>query len=77
MQGVPNRFTLYVVEIPEVVLVWYGAWEDIPQYPLLQVIMGNLYLLGETPSCCPGFKWCATTDSCIPAIVDCGDPLPL
>ena len=75
--GVPNRFTLQVIEIPEIVIVWYGEWQDVPPHPLLHVIQGDLYLLDEVSTCCPGFKWCATLGSCIPEIVKCDDPLPV
>jgi hypothetical protein len=74
--GLPNHWTLSVVEIPEIVLEWYGTWQDVPPYPSLQVITGDLTLFKEQCSCCPGFHWCPTTNSCIPVLVDCQDPLP-
>ena len=74
--GAPSLWEFFIVEIPQVTLVWSGQWEDIPSFPSLKVIMGNLALSSETLSCCPGFQWCATTQSCIPLEVTCQDPIP-
>ena len=77
--GVRNQWTLFIVEMPEVELIWYGVWWDIPAhlYPSLHVIMGNLAQVAEARHCCPGFKWCATTNSCIPLSVECDSPFPV
>ena len=74
--GEPNSWELVVVEVPEVSLRWYGRWEDIPPFPSLTVIMGDLAPAGHTTQCCPGYKWCQTTESCIPFAVDCQDQVP-
>lgn len=76
-QGVPNRWEFVIVEVPDVFLVWYGEWEDMPPFPSLTVIMGDLAPAGHQTSCCPGFKWCPTTQSCIPLQVNCPDPVPV
>jgi hypothetical protein len=76
IQGAPNQWEFSIIEVPEVTLVWFGEWEDMPAFPSLTVIMSNLALAGQTSSCCPGFQWCATTQSCIPLDVDCQDPIP-
>ncbi len=75
--GGPSRWELFIVEVPEVSLIWYGKWEDIPPYPSLTVIMGDRVLAGWTRQCCPGYKWCNTTQSCIPLNVNCQDPVPV
>jgi hypothetical protein len=77
LDGVPTRWEFFVVEIPEVALLWFGEWEDMPAFPSLTVIMGNLALAGHQTSCCPGFQWCPTTQSCIPLQVNCQDPIPI
>jgi hypothetical protein len=75
IDGEPNRWEFYVIEVPEVAMLWYGTWEDIPAFPSLTVVMGSLSMSGQTHSCCSGFQWCATTQSCIPLQVDCQDPI--
>lgn len=74
----PNEWNLFISGIPEVALVWYGAWEDIPAhlYPSLHVFMGSLYLVTEQFDCCPGYKYCAITNSCLPDGVECKIPDP-
>jgi hypothetical protein len=74
--GEQNHWTFYIVEMPEVLLEWYGYWEDIPSYPSLHVFTGDLNLYNEEYNCCPGFKWCRNTNSCISKKVDCQDPVP-
>lgn len=74
--GVPPTWEFYIVEVPEVSLVWSGNWEDIPPYPSLQVVMGDLKLAAHEYQCCSGFQWCPTTQSCIPLSVPCQDPIP-
>jgi hypothetical protein len=73
--GVPNQWEFSIVEVPEVSLVWFGAWEDMPDVPSLTII-GGLVLSGQQTLCCAGFKWCPTTQSCIPLQVECQDPIP-
>lgn len=76
--GVPSFFRLFIASIPDVVLAWYGTWDDIPSYPSLHVFKGLLYLVDEGFSCCPGFQWCITTNSCIPLTVKCEEePSPV
>jgi hypothetical protein len=75
--GVPNHWFLFVVELPEVQLEWYGTWDDIPPYPSLHVITGDLVQVHEGCTCCPGFKWCTTTGSCIDVTIECQDPVPV
>jgi hypothetical protein len=72
--GEPNSWEFFIVEMPEVSLHWYGTWEDMPAYPSLQVFGHGL--IDERWDCCGGFKWCATTQSCIPNQVPCKDPVP-
>jgi len=74
--GAPNQWVFSIVEVPEVTLVWFGEWEDMPAFPSLTVIMGDLALAGQQTSCCPGFQWCSTTQSCISLQVTCQDPIP-
>jgi hypothetical protein len=74
--GEPSRWDFFIVEVPEVSLVWFGNWNDMPAYPSLQVTMGDLVLAEQHFSCCSGFKWCPTTQSCIPFSVPCQDPVP-
>jgi hypothetical protein len=73
----PSRWEFFIVEMPEVSLVWFGMWQDIAAYPSLWVTMGNL-VLASTPQqlCCAGYYWCPTTMSCIPNRVDCVDRQP-
>ena len=74
--GTPNFWQLAIVEMPQVSLSWYGYWEDIPSYPSLNVIMGDLVMFHQSVQCCPGFKFCPTTMSCIPNAVPCLDNVP-
>ena len=76
LEGMPNKWKFFIVEVPEVALIWFGEWTDMPAAPSLTVIMGDLVLAGYERFCCPGFQWCPTTQSCIPLQVDCQDPLP-
>lgn len=69
----PSRWTL-VVPVADLILIWDGLWEDLPPYPNLQVIMGDLYLRDEAWLCCPGYVWCSTTNACIPVQVPCQGP---
>lgn len=75
-EGVTNQWEFFIVEVPEVALVWFGEWEDMPPFPSLTVIMGDLAPAGQETTCCGGFHWCPTTQSCIPTEVDCQDPIP-
>lgn len=75
--NIPNSWFLYIVEMPQVWLRWYGLWNDIPSYPSLQVIMGTLAMFGQSHSCCPGYKYCPPTGSCIPLQVKCMDTFPV
>jgi hypothetical protein len=76
IDGLPNFWRLWIIEMPQVALSWYGHWEDIPSYPALTVIMGDLMMFDNYPTCCPGFKWCPTTMSCIPNSINCQDNIP-
>jgi hypothetical protein len=73
---VPTSWLLYIVEIPQVFLSWYGLWNDIPPYPSLQVIMGTLALFDQSHLCCPGYQYCPPTGSCIPLQIKCQDTFP-
>ena len=75
ISGVPNQWEFSIVEVPEVTLLWFGEWEDMPDVPSLTVI-GGLVLAGQQTFCCAGFKWCPTTQSCIPQQLDCQEPIP-
>jgi len=79
MQGVPPLWRLFVTSIPDLELAWYGAWEDIPSYPNLTVIMGDLHLVNEVSLCCPGYRWCTATQSCIDVSIniDCDEISPV
>lgn len=71
-----NQWTLAIPGIPGAALVWHGLWTDQPTLPNLTVLKNSLVLIDSQPACCPGFKWCATTQSCIPLQLDCGDSVP-
>lgn len=71
--GVPNSWEFFIVEMPEVHLQWFGFWEDIPAYPSLHVIMGTLTQVDEATACCPGYKLCPATQSCIDISINCND----
>jgi hypothetical protein len=76
--NVPNHWTLYIGEIPEVTLSWYGLWSDIPPYPSLRLFPAlPLTFFSETHGCCPGFNYCPPLEACIPLNVKCQDPFPL
>ena len=75
--GVPNRWEFAIVEVPEVQMIWYGEWLDQPSFPNLTVIKGDLALAGVSRQCCAGYKWCPTTQSCIPQQVNCDTPVPV
>jgi hypothetical protein len=69
--GVPTLWTFGIVSMPQVTLVWFGTWHDIPThlYPSLHVLPDSLQLLSAQLLCCPGFKKCAGT--CVPLNVNC------
>jgi hypothetical protein len=75
--GEPNRWEFFIVEVPEVSMIWYGQWLDQPSLPNLTVIKGDLALAGVSRQCCGGYKWCPTTHSCIPLQVNCQTPVPV
>ena len=75
--GEANRWEFWIVEVPEVSMVWYGQWLDQPTLPNLTVIKGDLAPAGVTRQCCAGYKWCPTTQSCIPNTVTCQQPTPV
>lgn len=74
--GAPNRWEFVIVEMPQVGMVWDGEWLDQPTLPNLTVIKGDLQMFNLSTSCCPGAKWCPTTQSCIPNQVNCGGTTP-
>ena len=76
LDGIPNFWRLWIIEMPEVTLSWYGNWEDIPSYPSLTVLTNNLGLFYQYSTCCAGYKWCPTTMSCIPTATNCQDNVP-
>jgi hypothetical protein len=76
ISGIPNSWDMFVYGIPEVNLSWYGHWEDIPPYPLLNVIMGDLVLFYHTFDCCSGFSYCLSTQSCKPLGMCSDNPVP-
>lgn len=76
LEGELNRWEFSIVEMPEVSLVWWGGWKDMPAFPSLYVTT-DLVLTGQPETyCCGGFKWCATTGSCIPDGVPCMEAMP-
>ena len=50
IDGAPATWEFSIVEVPEVSLLWFGYWEDMPAYPSLQVIMGDLVPAGPPTS---------------------------
>ena len=76
VQGVPSFWRLAIVEMPDAGATWYGTWEDIPSVPSLTVIGGTPSLFDAPSFCCPGFMYCSTTMSCIPATLPCQDAEP-
>jgi hypothetical protein len=76
--NIPTNWTLTVGEIPEIFLSWYGLWSDMPPYPNLRLFPGStLTFFRETHGCCPGFKTCPPTDSCVPLQIPCPDGFPV
>ena len=76
IDNVPNQWEFFIADIPQVGMIWFGTWEDIPSFPSLTVVMGSLAQSSQTSQCCAGFQWCPTTQSCIPLQVTCQDPVP-
>ena len=74
--GMPSKWEFSIGEVPEVTLAWFGEWADMPDVPSLTVIGGLVLHEQSQPLCCPGFKWCPTTQSCISLHIDCQDPIP-
>lgn len=77
IDGELNRWEFFIVEVPEVSMVWYGQWLDQPSFANLTVIKGDLALAGASRHCCGGYKWCPTTQSCIPLQINCDTPVPV
>ncbi len=75
--GVPSFWEMMVYGIPEVYLSWYGNWQDIPPYPSLQVIMGDLVMFDQSFDCCAGFSYCLSTQSCVPLGLCNENPVPI
>jgi hypothetical protein len=75
IDGDPNRWEL-VIGSPQVSLLWFGKLEDMPALPSLTVYTGTLALSSQSYTCCSGFKWCSTTNSCIPLQVSCQGESP-
>ena len=76
ISGASSLWQLAIVEMPEVGVTWYGQWEDIPAYPSLTVIMGDLVLFNVEHHCCPGYTFCSTTMSCLSNAIPCHDAAP-
>jgi hypothetical protein len=76
IDGVPSRWELVVLGIEGLQMAWYGTWLDQPTLPNLTVIKGDLAMSGHVTLCCPGNKWCPTTQSCIPMQVNCQPIVP-
>ena len=70
----PALWSLYIAEMPEVTMSWYGLWSDIPSYPSLHVFTGTLGMVGHSDGCCPGFYKCL--ESCIDMDIKCKDTVP-
>ncbi len=68
-----TRWEFDVAGLPQLHMVWFGFWEDIPVdlHPNLGVFLNDLHQVEEAFQCCPGYKWCETTHSCIPQTVNC------
>jgi hypothetical protein len=73
IDGEPNRWDFWIIDIPEVALSWWGRWEDMPAYPSLIV---STYDLRRDPNsrpvfaCCDGYVFCPGV-GCIPQGVPC------
>lgn len=74
--GLASQWTLGIPGILGAALVWDGLWTDQPTLPNLTVLKQTLVMIETKQACCPGFKWCETTQSCIPLQVNCGDTVP-
>jgi hypothetical protein len=77
--GEADRWDFQIISVPEVALVWWGAWEDMPPFPSLTVIMSDLVPDPTHPpqtSCCTGFTWCYITKSCIQNGLPCEEQHP-
>ena len=74
--GDSTKWEIFVHGLPELYMLWFGKWEDIPSdtHPNLGIFLNDLHLVEEAFSCCPGYKWCETTHSCIPQTVNCRPP---
>ena len=70
----PLKWDLSIPSLPELETVkWYGTWNDIPVqiYPSLTVLLNSLVKVGSVYSCCPGFKKCPGSTTCIRESVKC------
>lgn len=77
IDGVPSQWELVLVGVPlNVGMTWSGGWLEQPTLPNLTVIKGTLALAHVGTQCCAGYKWCPTTQSCIPNRVNCMPNVP-
>jgi hypothetical protein len=75
IDGEPDRWDFWIIDMPEVALTWWGRWEDMPDYPSLIV---SIYDLRRDPmtqpviECCGDYVWCPGV-GCIHKSKPCGD----
>jgi hypothetical protein len=70
---IKSFWQLGIPGMPEVGVMWYGLWTDIPPYPSLTVLANDLVLFKVERFCCPGYTFCPTTMSCLRNEIRCPD----
>lgn len=72
--GAKSTWQFVLGQGSDVAFSWYGDWEDMPPYPLLYVFMNERALAGQPElTCCPGYRFCPTTMSCLSVHINCPD----
>ena len=63
----------------EIIKLEYRPPVGFDSFPDLTVIMGDLHKHKEVYICCPGYKWCDATQSCIDVTlnIDCDEISPV
>lgn len=58
-------------------IAWEGSADDMPAVPNLTVVWDPNQPADVSRQCCPGYRWCPSSQSCLPNSIDCPGLTPL
>jgi hypothetical protein len=71
----PDRWAL-VSSVLSMEVEWEGGPDDMPAVPNLTVIWDPASPAQVSVDCCPGFRWCPASGSCLSEKIDCPGLIP-